>query len=231
MRKGFCVLGIIVSLIIVTVGILLLGGSISTRPEYTDVLDTSFATFGADFYTIVNNNIAECVTLIRLASGILITSIGALGFCLFGAFLGIKESTPSIAFSAPESVNKCNPIPNTTYQKVENHPVEKPSSNLQNSSHSTQKEATNQIASEKQTQPKPEKPVVAKPVPKPPVKKLMTLSEVLIYAGKFSTDLGMVEYLRREKASLPEQDCAKIEELLKLPFSEIRDAIKAAEEA
>lgn len=105
MKKGFCILGIIFSLVIVLLGILLLTGAISVKPEssYLRRYDSGFAVFGGDFYTHVNNNAAEAVGLIRVTAGILVMSIGALGFCLFGAFLGIKEIDPSVQMPKPTS--------------------------------------------------------------------------------------------------------------------------------
>ena len=105
MRKGFCILGIVVSLVIILLGVLLLTGKIDVKPEssYLYKYESGYAVFGGDFYTHVNNNAAEAVGLIRVAAGILIMSLGAIGFCLFGAFLGIKEADPSMQMSAPAS--------------------------------------------------------------------------------------------------------------------------------
>ena len=113
MRKGFCILGIIVSLVIILLGVLLLTGKINVKPEssYLYKYESGFAVFGGDFYTHVNNNAAEAVGLIRVAAGILIMSLGAIGFCLFGAFLGIKETDPSIQIPVPASKTKAETKP------------------------------------------------------------------------------------------------------------------------
>ena len=88
MNKVFCKLGIVVSIVIVIVGLFLLAGSF---PSFSYKYDSGFEVFGADFYTYVNNNVAQAVALIRVASGILIMSIGAIGLCLFGALVGNKS--------------------------------------------------------------------------------------------------------------------------------------------
>ncbi len=119
MRKGFCVLGIIVSLLITLFGVLLLSGLLTDSPSSASgasyLYDSGYASFGADFYTYVSNNAAEAASaartiagnqrdifvLIRTASGIFVIGFGLLGFCLFGAFLGLKKPEQNIPVPAP----------------------------------------------------------------------------------------------------------------------------------
>ena len=55
----------------------------------------------------------------------------------------------------------------------------------------------------------------SKPVKKPEEKN--TLHKTLEYAAKYTTDDGMKTYLSRAKKELSEEECAKIDELLKQP--------------
>lgn len=52
------------------------------------------------------------------------------------------------------------------------------------------------------------------------------MKEIATFAGKYSTDSGMTEYLRGEMKKLSEEDRSEVEQLLKLPPNEMREAMK-----
>lgn len=103
MKKTFSVVGMIVCLAIILLGVLLLTGILTSAPRIAPYpKDSGFASFGADFYEYVNNNAAEAASavrsaynLIKMASGLLMISIGAFGFCLFGTMLD-KDNNDSV---------------------------------------------------------------------------------------------------------------------------------------
>ena len=88
-------------------------------------------------------------------------------------------------------------------------------------------DTANQIAFEMQKQMGIAAPVDSPTFEEKPVKKeIKTLSEMLEYAGKFTTDEGMINYCKREIGNLSEKERAKVEGLLRLSPGEMRTAIK-----
>ena len=111
-KKTFATIGMILSIIIVFMGLLVMGGAMSGEMRTdTDIAITNYlydsghASFGADFYTFVNNNAAEAAEAARAAAGnariaalnvanlskllqnalgLLLIGAGMLGFCHFG---------------------------------------------------------------------------------------------------------------------------------------------------
>jgi hypothetical protein len=227
MKKGFCVLGIIVSLVVSLFGVLLLSGALTDSPSSASgasyLYSSGYASFGADFYTYVSNNAAEAAsaartvadnqrdifTLIRTASGIFVTGFGLLGFCLFGALMKKTETDPTVVPMEPankEEREKSNTVPQENV-KAETKAKE--------------------IADEIRKQMGVEDAAASTLPPKKPIGiEAKTLPEMLTYAAKFTSDSGMTCYLKREKDKLPEEDRIKVEGLLLLSPNEMREAIK-----
>lgn len=100
-RKTYAKIGMVSCAIIAIMGLLILCGAMggNTQDSYGSFGYTNGkASFGADFYTYVNNNayraasaaevtadnLNEIGTLLRLSLGILVLGIGAVGACGFG---------------------------------------------------------------------------------------------------------------------------------------------------
>lgn len=91
-KKTFSLVGIIVSALIVIAGILTMSGVFGGYGSSVSyIYDSGYASFGADFYSYVNNNAARAsYTLInlihfaRVISGIFMICIGLLSLCHFG---------------------------------------------------------------------------------------------------------------------------------------------------
>lgn len=228
MKKSFCVLGIIVSLVVSLFGVLLLSGALTDSPSSASsasyLYDSGYAIFGADFYTYVSNNAAEAASatrtvasnqrdifvLIRTASGIFVTGFGLLGFCLFGAFLGLKQPEQNITVHVPAPEQNPNVV-------IESKKTEEP-------------ETVTKNGSEVKDMPKNPNPQTPEKIVEQVEEKKDPLWNTLEYAAKYTTDDGMKAYLNRAKKELSEEDRAKLDELLKQPDtirSEIQKMLNA----
>ena len=139
-------------------------------------------------------------------SGFRMIGFGLFGICLFGALTETPKTPAVISIPQFNTDSKVTQIPKTSPEK---------------------EQKAQDIAREMQAKMGGISEVSPMPTLEKPIKKEFgTLPEVLAYAGKFSSDSGMKEYLAREKNALPEEDRAKAEELLSLPPKEIREAIK-----
>ena len=138
MKKGFKILGMIVSIGLVIFGILIMTGTFSSSVSYpgyaSSTYDSGYAIFGADFYNYVCNNSAEAadaakaaayntidiIDLITNSCGVIVLALGLLGFCFFGMM-------PTGAFKV-ENVVCATPAPTPAVApviEVEKEPVEK----------------------------------------------------------------------------------------------------------
>ena len=115
-KKTFSIFGIIASAVIIVFGIAVMtgsfGGNTSSFTGASSVLyDSGYGTFGADFYTMVNNNAAKAAGAVETAVsnqnhlaklltngfGLLLISIGLIGICGFGvAFAGCVEKPQTV---------------------------------------------------------------------------------------------------------------------------------------
>jgi hypothetical protein len=120
MKKGFKILGMIISIGLVVFGILVLTGvftdSISYPGNAPSGYDSGYAIFGADFYNYVCNNSAEAANAAAAAAyntgdligtvtngfGALILALGLLGFCFFGM---MPTGTFKVQTVSPVSIN------------------------------------------------------------------------------------------------------------------------------
>lgn len=101
-KKTMSLIGMIVGLVVAVCGVAVMlgafGGDASYANSPSSSYDSGYATFGADFYTIVTNNagaaasaasttaanLVDIAELLKNACGLLLIAIGALGFCSFG---------------------------------------------------------------------------------------------------------------------------------------------------
>lgn len=91
-KKAFSLIGIIVSALIVIAGILTMSGVFGGYGSSVSyIYDFGYASFGADFYSYVNNNAARAsytlinlIHFMRVVSGIFMICIGLLSLCHFG---------------------------------------------------------------------------------------------------------------------------------------------------
>lgn len=110
-KKTFSLVGMIVSALIVITGILTISGVFGGYGSSVSyIYDSGYASFGADFYSYVNNNAARAsYTLInlihfaRVISGIFMICIGLLSLCHFG--MARSEC------AAAQKKNLCEPTP------------------------------------------------------------------------------------------------------------------------
>ena len=123
MKKIFSISGMCVCLAIVLLGVLTLCCVLEPdlyrgswpSPEY----DYGYASFGSDYYTMSNNNmamaaynaayatsnIADLGFSLQILFGILLISIGLVGICGFGIVFAGCEKKPSPALEAPVEEN------------------------------------------------------------------------------------------------------------------------------
>jgi hypothetical protein len=106
MKKISALMGLAAGLLAILIGILILSGSIGGNTSYyaysesISSYDSGRTTFGADFYTYVNNNAANAVTAIKNTNNAiegvgesledlfhLVRAIGGWGILLFGLFV------------------------------------------------------------------------------------------------------------------------------------------------
>lgn len=106
MKKVSAFMGLGAGVLAILIGILILSGSIGGNTSYyaysesISTYDSGRTTFGADFYTYVNNNAANAVTAIKntnhAVEGVgesledlfhLVRAIGGWGILLFGLFI------------------------------------------------------------------------------------------------------------------------------------------------
>lgn len=91
-KKIFSIIGMVVSAMIVITGILTISGVFGGNESYIPYYyDSGYASFGADFYSYVNNNAAAAaravtslVLFAKSISGIFMICIGLLSLCHFG---------------------------------------------------------------------------------------------------------------------------------------------------
>ena len=193
------------------------------------------AGYAEDAAHYAKDTAANSVLTYKLLS-IVVIAFGAFGICLFGYFLGGKKG-PAPATSADQlsvpiyqstvpagrPVNpNFAPLPRTNGNHgmtTENLSVPQESMDAETEAQAISNELKEQLKTE-------DKPISTLPSKKSIGIEIKTLPEMLAYAAKFTSDPGMTGYLQREKDKLPEEDSAKVEELLKLPPKEIREAIK-----
>ena len=119
MKKKMAMVGIINSVLVVVVGILFLLGVFGGEGSYPSgapsYYDTGYASFGADFYTYVNNNTAEAASatyrtaanvrsvghLLKNFCGIFLICLGSMGISLF-AVLRCDGKAEKTVLPAPE---------------------------------------------------------------------------------------------------------------------------------
>ena len=103
-KKKSPLIGLIISCVIIILGIVIMATSlgVSHHGSYSYSSESGTASFGADFYTYVNNNAAEAakacrtaannldslITLVSLISGIFLIAAGAVAACCFSMHLG-----------------------------------------------------------------------------------------------------------------------------------------------
>lgn len=196
MRKRFSILGIVVCALIVLFGILLLTRALEKKTGNED----------ADTILAAVDEVTSTAT-IRTASGILIIGFGLFGICLFGALMEEPKTKTVIIQNDQHTADK-REAGSSIVKQTERQSAEEISREMQEQLGIGAIEASQSV------------------IEKPGKKEINTLPEMLAYAAKFTSDPGMTGYLQREKDKLPEEDSAKVEELLKLPPKEIREAIK-----
>ena len=124
-KKIFSILGIVFSALIVVSGVLVvfgvLGGDASGATSAPSKYDSGYASFGADFYSFVNNNAAEAAVAARFTAsnvrslcellknvcGIFLMGFGLLSLCHFTmVWLGEKKEEPVQAPAEEEPVQE-----------------------------------------------------------------------------------------------------------------------------
>ena len=115
--KIFTTVGMVLCGVFFLLGFLALVGAFTGSISHSDhtTRSSGYSTFGADFYTYVNNNaamaanntgsaannLAHLQTLVATVGGIIIMAISGIGFCLFG-YLNEKIAA---ADAAPKSMS------------------------------------------------------------------------------------------------------------------------------
>jgi len=148
-KKLFSILGIVFSALIVVSGVLVvfgvLGGDASGATSAPSKYDSGYASFGADFYSFVNNNAAEAAVAARFTAsnvrslcellknvcGIFLMGFGLMGVCFFGIQLvACKEAAKAAAPVAPAApVPPTAPMtPNYGYAPQQQMPFNPPAS-------------------------------------------------------------------------------------------------------
>ena len=130
MKKTFCIIGMIISLLICILGVLQLFHVeiLGDIPYYaTGVMykyDHGYAQFGADFYSHVNNNTADAAQSIHRAVtnqiaiydilNVILAAMGLLSFFFFGVKLGEtmgpEEAKASAKYTVPTEAIKPGPM-------------------------------------------------------------------------------------------------------------------------
>ena len=143
-------------------------------------------------------------------SGFRMIGFGLFGICLFGALMETPKTAPVINIPQINTESRSAKVP-------EQAPKENPEMELKAQDVAREMQAKMGGISEVSPMPAAEKPSK---------REINTLPEMLAYAGKFSSDSGMMEYMNREKGQLAEEDRMKVDALLSLPPKEIRESIK-----
>lgn len=137
-KKTLALIAMIISIAIAFFGILVMAGSMggdTSYPSSSYPYDAGYASFGADFYTYVNNNAAEAASgtytiaanlndiaeLMKNALGIFLIGFGLLGLCHF-AMIWVDEKAKAAAAKpaeeeAPTQIPAEVPIQSTEEQE------------------------------------------------------------------------------------------------------------------